>query len=105
MRTSTIGHRVELIKQKFRHSLGLPFRALLPEQLFEAALRAEGITWRKRLFSPAVTVWAFLSQVVDQDNRCATAVSRVIAWLAAEDQPLPSPDPSAYCQARQRLSE
>lgn len=105
MRTSTIGHRVDLIKQKFRHSLGLPFRTVLPEQLFEAALRAEGITWRKRLFSPAVTVWAFLSQVVDQDNRCATAVSRVIAWLAAEDQPLPSPDPSAYCQARQRLSE
>lgn len=105
MRSSTIGHRVELIKQKFRHSLGLPFQKLLPEHLFEEALRAEGTRWRNRLFSPAVTVWAFLSQVVDQDNRCASAVSRVTAWLAAEDQPLPSPDPSAYCQARQRLPE
>ena len=89
MRSSTIGHRVELIKQKFRHSLGLPFQKLLPEHLFDEALQAEGTRWRNRLFSPAVTVWAFLSQVVDQDNRCAHAVSRVIAWLAAEDQPLP----------------
>lgn len=105
MHSPTIGHRVELIQQKFRHSLGLPFQKLLPEQLFEEALRAERISWRKRLFSPAVTVWAFLSQVVDQDNRCASAVSRIIAWLAAEDQPLPSADPSAYCQARQRLAE
>ena len=105
MRSSPIGHRVEIIKQKFMHSLGLPFRELLPEQLFEEALAAEGITYRNRLFSPWVTVWAFLSQIVDQDNRCANAVSRIIAWLAAEGQPLPSPDPSAYCQARQRLPE
>ena len=105
MRSATIGHRVELIKQKFRHSLGLPFRELLPEQLFEEALAAEGITYRNRLFSPLVTVWAFLSQILDQDNTCANAVSRIIAWLAAEEQPLPSPDPSAYCQARQRLPE
>jgi len=105
MRTATIGQRVKIIKQKFMHSLGLPFRELLPEQLFEEALSAEGITYRERLFSPMVTVWAFLSQLLDQDNTCANAVSRIIAWLASEGQPLPSPDPSAYCQARQRLPE
>lgn len=105
MRRSPIGQRIKVLKQKFMHSLGLPFRELLPEQLFEEALAAEGITYRERLFSPLVTVWAFLSQILDQDNACANAVSRIIAWLASENQPLPSPDPSAYCQARKRLPE
>jgi hypothetical protein len=105
MRRSTIGHRVKILKQKFMHSVGLPFRELLPEHLFEEALAAEGVTYRERLYSPMVTVWAFLSQLLDQDNSCANAVSRIIAWLASEGQPLPSPDPSGYCQARQRLPE
>jgi hypothetical protein len=105
MRISTIGCHVQILKQKFHHSLGLPFRKVLPERLFEEALEAEAIRYRDRLFSPMVTVWAFLSQILDQDNTCANAVSRVIAWLASEDQPLPSPDPSAYCQARKRLPE
>jgi len=42
MRNTTIGHRVHVIKHKFMHSLGLPFRCILPEHLFEEALAAEG---------------------------------------------------------------
>jgi hypothetical protein len=48
---------------------------------------------------------AFLSQVLDSDKTCHHAVSRVIAWLAAEDAEIPSEDSSAYCQARKRLPE
>jgi hypothetical protein len=43
--------------------------------------------------------------VLDADQSCANAVSRVIAWLASENAPIPSDDASAYCQARQRLPE
>ena len=59
MRRSTIGHRVQILKQKFRHSLSLPFREVLPERLFEEALTAEAQPYRNRLFSPQVTVWPF----------------------------------------------
>ncbi len=52
-----------------------------------------------------VTLWAFLSQVIDADKTCHNAVSRVIAWLAGKGEEVPSEDPSAYCQARQRLPE
>ena len=48
---------------------------------------------------------AFLSQVLDSDKTCHNAVSRVVAWLAAEDAQIPSVDTSAYCQARKRLPE
>jgi hypothetical protein len=77
----------------------------LPESTIREALKAEKIKYRQRLFDPFVTLWAFLSQVLDADKSCHNAVSRVIAWLASEDARIPSQDTSAYCQARQRLPE
>lgn len=102
---SIIGHPFKNIKQKLAHSLGLPFQEVLPETMIQEAVRAEGIQYRKRLFWPVVTVWMFLSQVLDKDKSCENAVSRLIAWLSSQKAPLPSSDPSAYCQARQRLPE
>jgi hypothetical protein len=52
-----------------------------------------------------VTLWAFLSQVLDADKSCHNAVSRVIAWLSSENVEISSQDTGAYCQARQRLPE
>jgi len=57
------------------------------------------------VFDPFVTLWVFLSQVLDIDKSCHNAVSRVIAYLVGESQEIPSTDPSAYCQARSRLPE
>jgi hypothetical protein len=52
-----------------------------------------------------VTLWAFLSQVIDTDKSLRNAVSRIIDWLSQAEQPVPSPDNGAYCKARQRLPE
>ena len=73
--------------------------------MIEETLAEEGIKYRNRLFSPLVTLWAFLSQVIDADKTCHNAVSRVIAWLAGQGEEIPSEDNSAYCQARIRLPE
>lgn len=105
MTIPTLPNRVQILKHKFTQSLGLPFQDLLPESTIQAALEAEKISYRQRLFDPFVTLWAFLSQVLDIDKSCANAVSRVIAWLARENTPIPSDDASAYCQARKRLPE
>lgn len=96
---------MQILKHKYTQSLGLPFQNLLSESIIKAALDAENITYRQRLFSPFVTLWAFLSQVLDADKSCSNAVSRVIAWLASENAPCPSTDTSAYCQARLRLPQ
>jgi hypothetical protein len=69
------------------------------------ALAAEKIKYRNRLFNPVVTLWAFLSQVLDVDKSCSNAVSRVIAWLAGAGIELPATDTGGYCKARQRLPE
>jgi hypothetical protein len=105
MTTSNIPNRVQILKEKFTASVGLPFRDLLPEATIQAALKTLEIKYRRRLFDPFVTLWAFLSQVLDADKSCHNAVSRVIAWLSSETVELPSQDTGAYCQARQRLPE
>ena len=105
MTTSNIPNRVQILKEKFTNSIGLPFRDLLPEATIQEALNILEIKYRRRLFDPFVTLWAFLSQVLDADKSCHNAVSRVIAWLASENVEIPSQDTGAYCQARQRLPE
>lgn len=96
---------VKILKNKFSSSLGLPFQELLPESKIESVLKELKIKYRQRLFSPMVTLWAFLSQVLDADKSCHNTVSRIIAWLSAENLPIPSEDNSGYCQARQRLPQ
>jgi hypothetical protein len=96
---------VEILKRKFTNSVGLPFRELLPESTIVEALEAEKIEYRNRLFNPIVTLWAFLSQVLDTDKSLQNAVSRIIAWLAADGEAIPSSDTGGYSKARKRLPE
>jgi Transposase DDE domain/Insertion element 4 transposase N-terminal len=105
MSTSTVPNRAQILKQKFIHSTGLPFEELLPASQIEKAVKELSIKYKNRLFSPVVTIWAFLSQVLDFDKSCQNAVSRIISWLSGENVELPSTDTSAYCQARKRLPE
>lgn len=69
------------------------------------ALATEKIKYRNRLFNQVVTLWAFLSQVLDADKSCSNAVSRVMAWLSSAGSELPSADTGSYCKARARLPE
>jgi Transposase DDE domain/Insertion element 4 transposase N-terminal len=98
-------NRVEILKEKFVNSYGLPFQEVLPQSLIQEVISELQIKYYRRLFDPFVTLWAFLSQVLDVDKSCDNTVSRIIAWLSPEKVELPSTDTSAYCQARQRLPE
>lgn len=91
-------NRVKILKEKFNQSLGLPFQNLLPQPEIQKALDELKIKYRQRLFDPFVTLWAFLSQVLEPDKSCHNAVSRVISYLVGEKVELPSTNSSAYCQ-------
>jgi Transposase DDE domain len=93
-----LGHR-------FADAPGLPFADLLPDDQVEQALRDEYVPFRRRLYSPLVTLWVFLSQVLDPDHSCGAAVSRFLAWRAARGLAPCSNDTGAYCKARSRLPE
>ncbi|WP_334813066.1 hypothetical protein [Nostoc sp.] len=51
--------RVQILKDKFSQSLGLPFKELLPESVIRLAILELKIKYKKRLFDPLVTLWAF----------------------------------------------
>jgi hypothetical protein len=82
---------------------------LLPRQVVQQALDAEGIHWRSCLFSPLVTLWMFLAQVLAADGSCREAVARFVAFLAAagagEAVDGVGSQTGPYCKARQRLPE
>ena len=59
--------------------------------------------FRDRIFSPVVTLSAFIAQVLSEDHSCAWAVAQVNAERVAQGKKPCSPDTGAYCQARQRL--
>lgn len=63
----------------------------------------EGANSRRRIYTPLVTFWAFLSQTLDADGSCRRAVTRVQTLCSALKLPLPDEDTGAYCTARARL--
>jgi hypothetical protein len=65
----------------------------------------EAGTTRDRVFTPAVTLAAFLGRVLSDDHSCQAAVGRLIAWRAARGLPACSPDTGGYREARRRLPE
>jgi hypothetical protein len=93
------------LARQFARAPGLPFADLLTDQQVEQALRDEDVRFRDRLFSPLVTLWVFLSQVLDPDHSCRAAVARFLAWRAANGLAPCSADTGGYCKARSRLPE
>jgi Transposase DDE domain len=91
--------------QHYRQAPGLPFADLLTADRVRQALRDEHVAFRQRLFSPLVTLWVFLSQVLDPDHSCRAAVARFLAWRTARGLPPCSADTGSYCRARARLPE
>ena len=85
MINTNIPNRAKILKQKFTQSIGLPFRDLLSESIIQEVLDTLKVKYRRRLFDPFVTLWAFLSQVLDADKTSQNAVSRVIAYLSSEN--------------------
>src|SRR5204862_6782831 len=97
--------QIETLRTQFAQADGLPFAEVLPAQRLETALREEGARWREKVFTPVLTLWAFLTQVASADGSCRAAVSRVLAWLVCQGQRPCAPKTAPYCKARQRLPE
>jgi hypothetical protein len=83
----------------------LPFHDVLDADMVRRVLEAEGVTFLERVYTPLVTLAAFLSQVIDPDHSCRAAVARVIVWLSVARRKPCAPDTSSYCEARRRLPE
>jgi hypothetical protein len=93
----------EVLRAKSLSQLRALFGLLIPDHRWQGLpVRASS---RERLFTPLITFWAFLSQVLAADSACRTAVRKVQAWWARQGGGSLSANTSAYCQARARLPD
>lgn len=90
----------------FLQAPGLPFAKVLPAGIVEQAMVDADVAFGDTddaVFTPAITLWAFLSQVLEEDKSCRAAVARVLALRLASGQKPCSQDTAAYCRARAKL--
>ena len=93
------------LRRQFLQDGDLPFSKVLSEGSLEQALTAAGVVWNDGIYTPLVTLWVFLSQVLSADHSCRAAVARLIAHRISRGQGTCSSRTGAYCQARKRLPE
>jgi hypothetical protein len=94
---------VGLLRKRINNGIGSLFQDMLPESTIQQILAEEGISYRNRLYTPIITLWTWLHQVLDKDKSCKNAVSRVVSCLATHTPA--STNTGAYCKARERINE
>ena len=97
--------QADTLRREFLQEGELPFADVLSSGCLAEALAEIQRPWKDRIFSPLVTLWVFLGQVLNADQSCRAAVARLLAHRAAEGLPPCSSDTGGYCQARKRLPE
>lgn len=91
------------VEKNFGEKEGLPFKEYLSEKEIRETLEEEKIKYRIRIFSPMITIWAFLSQVQEGDKSCRFITARVLSYLVTQGKVICSITESAYCHAKKRL--
>jgi putative transposase len=98
-------------KRSFLHHHGLPFADLLPEETVQQFATEAGVPAAEAdasagvVYTTAITLWAFLSQVLHraEQRSCVAAVARVITLCVALGREPCADNTGAYCRARARL--
>jgi hypothetical protein len=74
------------LRHQFLQDGDLAFGNVLSEGVVSQALTAIGVCWLDRIYTPLVTLWVFLGQVLSQDHSCRWAVARLIAHRISRGQ-------------------
>jgi len=106
----SLPRRFRLVLLSVLQSTGLPFADVLTEEEIEHTFDDEESWFAQEdddIFTPPLTLWAFLSQVLHKDEQrsCLAAVSRVIVLLVALGRKPCAKNNGAYCKARAKLPE
>src|SRR5947209_5999512 len=93
--------QVGFLRRQFLQGGGLPLADVLSADLVAQALSAVSAVWYDRIYTPLVTLWVFLGQVLSADQSCRAAVARLNAHRVSRGRPPCSARTGAYCRARQ----
>jgi len=90
-------------REKFANNPGAIMGKIVGNKNFAELYASYESTYRRRLFTPLVTLSTLVLQALDADKAQRKAVATMMTHLANNKLPNGSRDASAYCQARQRL--
>ncbi|NOR70135.1 MAG: IS4 family transposase, partial [Methylomarinum sp.] len=93
--------QIRSFKNTFFQFNDLPFKGLLPDHLIEAIHQSGDV--RNTVFTPLVTLRAFLFQVLSSTGACKEAVAHVLIERIGQDYSANSMNTGPYCKARLRL--
>lgn len=100
--------RFTTILRSYAQDEGLPFATVLTAEQIEQAAVEEGVAFGagpNAVYTPALTLWGFLGQVLAGRKSCVAAVARITVLLVALGRPPCSSATGAYCKARAKLPE
>src|SRR5262245_44262229 len=83
--SASVHEQIGLLRRQFLQDGDLPFTGILTDDVITQALAAVR-GWLDRVFSPLVTLWVFLGQVLSADHSCRAAVARLIAHRLSRGQ-------------------
>ena len=68
--------QMRFLRRQFLQDGTFPFSDVLSESIVGQALAAIKVSWLDRIYSPLVTLWVFLGQVLSADHSCRAASAR-----------------------------
>lgn len=95
------------IADAFLSQPGLPFAPVLSAERIERMFARHGNIFGGTIYSTAIVVWSFLSQVLrdGKESSCQAAVARIVVHQQQTGGVAPTSDTGDYCRARAKLSE
>jgi hypothetical protein len=99
---SRICWQIHSFKKSFLQFEKRPFNDFFPAKTIEAII-AHTPHKRTSVFSPLITLQAFIFQVLSDDSSCKLAVAGVLVDRLSHGQSANSINTGPYCKARQRL--
>jgi hypothetical protein len=89
--------------RSFAYDPDAALRQALPAALVERLAAAEGVTFGEQanaVYTPPVTLWAFLTQALSGSKSCVAAVARVMVLSVPLGRTPGAAGTAAYCKAR-----
>ena len=74
------------LRRQYLQEGELPFTDVLSDAVIASALDVIDFCWKDRIYTPLVTLWVFLGQVLSADHSCRAAVARLIAHRISQGQ-------------------
>ena len=93
--------QIRSFKNTFFQLNDLPFKGLLPDNLIHAIHQSGDV--RSTVFTPLVTLRAFLFQVLSSSGACKEAVAHVLVERIGQNYHANSMNTGPYCKSRLRL--